>query len=590
MSEDEILKDDVRQKIVDEIEQPENQHRKDEAYRRFEVWRDRTKKFVRHMLRKQLNHTTVEEMEYAMANISVVRKIIDKLAKVYTNGVVRSFDDDGDTECLNLLEKKLKATTNMKTVNRLLKLHRNAALYIKPTQFIDGEGNTKFKPVWQPMSPYLYDVVEQFYDRTKPLVYIFSNYEIRHQHHHGPNTTDSFARRGHGHGHGHGHHQHGDRRDQKIADKKEDTDIDLPKKKYVWWTDKWHFTTMGSGIVDPVTLQPFTDQEDLEKAIINPIEEIPVVDYHIDQEGYYWAEGGEDLIDGGILINALLSNAHHIGVTQGFGQLVLTGRDLPSTVLLGPNKTINLAHNEEEPQPTAQFITSNPPLQDLANQVEMYLALLLTTNNLSTSGISSKLEGGMAAPSGIALALDKAESLEDVKDQRSIFEDGEIPAWRKTAKWIEVFSQQNELDSEFDECKIPVEEDIKTEFKEPNMIMSEAEKLTNLNTRKTLGINTEVELIMDDRGINKEEAEKVLLEIQADKLRKMADMMGEGGHTHELNGERIPSDSVDPGAPHDHGGTVESAPNNPGHIHQSEDGPTGPDIEVGSQEDESQQI
>ena len=55
----------------------------------------------------------------------------------------------------------------------------------------------------------------------------------------------------------------------------------------------------------------------------------------------------------------------------------------------------------------------------------MYIALYLTTNNLSTSGVSTQLSGGNTLPSGVALILDKAESLEDVQDQRQVFIDKE---------------------------------------------------------------------------------------------------------------------------------------------------------------------
>ena len=264
------------------------------------------------------------------------------------------------------------------------------------------------------------------------------------------------------------------------------------------------------------------------------------------------------MVDGGILINSLLTNAHHVGVTQGFGQLVLTGRDLPSTISTGPNKVINLPQEDAEaPAPTAQYITSSPPLDALRSQVETYLALLLTTNNLSTSALNASLEGGMSAASGIALIIDKAESLEDVKDQREIFADKEPQAIRKTALWLEHFNETGQLDSSLDECIIPSEEEVQVEFKDPQVIMSEAEKIADLQARQSLGLNTKIELIMKDRGVPREEAEEILLEIEGEKLKEMLRMMGEG-HTHMLNGQRIPPDNVAEGAPHDHGGTARS--------------------------------
>lgn len=538
-SEEDILNEAIRKQIITEIEAGENQARKAEAYRRYEIWKDRTKDYVRDRLSKYLDPSTVAEMEYALSNISICKKIVGKLAKVYANGVERKFEKDEDTKKLELLDKKLSATAQMKTVNRHLKLQRNALLYIKPVMWKTSEDVEKWKPSWIPMSPFLYDVVEQDSDRTKPLCFILSNYDK-------PKILSSEVAADNGTSVPHKPNgiaplHRGNSRDELIADKKEDEGANESTKIYIWWTDKYHFTTKGSQIVDPSTHEPFEVGEEKE-AILNPIEEKPFIDMHIDQEGHYWAEGGEDLIDGAILINSLLSNSHHIGHTQGYGQLVLTGPKLPSTIKLGPNKSINLEQaSTDEPTPSAEFITASPPLAELQQQIEMYLALLLTTNDLSTTGIASNLSGGVLAPSGIALAIDKAESLEDIKDQREIFSNAERPAWRITAKWLQYFNEQNELDEDFEDLVIPVEGELSVEFKDAQIIMSESEKLEGLNKRKDLGINTMIELIQKDRGCTEDEAKKILKSITEEALERaekaMANQINKDADGNPIEGE-----------------------------------------------------
>lgn len=541
-SEDEILKDDVRKKIIEEIEGTENKRRRSRAYKWHEIWKNKSKRFVRDLLARFLDMDTVQEMEYSLSNISIARKIVDKLAKVYANGVIRKFDDPVNTEALACLEDKLEINMQMKTANKLLKLLRNAVLYIKPVMFLDKEGNQKWRPAWVPMSSHLYDVIEMENDRTKPMVFILSNFErsefdafvggdrvgeLAAQHKISSNTS-AFP---------------GDGIDQKIADKKEDEGETNKGRVYIWWTDKYHFTTKGSEIIDPETGLPplFKDGQNINDFILNPIGQKPFVDLHIDQEGHYWAEGGDDLIDGDLLVNSMLSNYHHIGVTQGYGQLVLMGTNLPNTIKLGPNKTINLSTTGEEggnaSKTEAKFITADPPLDALSRQVEMYVALLLTTNNLSTSGVQSKLSGGIMAPSGIAIALDKSESLEDVKDQRDIFLKGEKRAFKITAEWLQFFDEENILADGFAECKIPLDQSPSIEFQDAQTIMSEKEKLENLKLRKDLGINRAVELIMKDRGVSEEEAQKILLELTKERIEKMAEMMGREGERQEDIGE-----------------------------------------------------
>ena len=105
-NEQDILKIEVRKTIIDEIKGSENQARKHEAYKRYLCYKDKTKDFVIEQLLRQFDQSTVEEMQYCVSNISFVRKIIDKLARVYNNGVMREIvGDEPATENLHALEK-----------------------------------------------------------------------------------------------------------------------------------------------------------------------------------------------------------------------------------------------------------------------------------------------------------------------------------------------------------------------------------------------------------------------------------------------------------------------------------------------------
>ena len=65
----EILKAENRKKIIDEIEGNENKRRKDEAYRRWQVYKDKTSTFVTDLLLEQFSEETVREMSYSITNI-----------------------------------------------------------------------------------------------------------------------------------------------------------------------------------------------------------------------------------------------------------------------------------------------------------------------------------------------------------------------------------------------------------------------------------------------------------------------------------------------------------------------------------------
>ena len=55
--------------------------------------------------------------------------------------------------------------------------------------------------------------------------------------------------------------------------------------------------------------------------------------------------------------------------------------------------------------------------------------------------------------------------------------------------------------------------DISVQFHMPEMIETQAEKITNLVAKMEAGLMTKVEAIMEDRGIEKEEAEVIRDEI-----------------------------------------------------------------------------
>lgn len=540
-SERDVLNPVVRKQIIDEIEGREEQDRRDRAYKRHQCYRDQTKRFVQEALLNQFEQTTVNQMEYAISNISLVKKIIEKLARVYSNGIDRSISDNDDlTAQIQELSKVLDMNTTMKLVNRLLKLQKNTLLYIKPCPY-EKMGEQYVGVKLQPMSPHLYSVVEDYYDRTRPMAIILSNYDQRTKYrvslepskegrtYNTPQPNPS-----------------GDQKDQLIADTPEDSNAaeDADKKRFIWWTGSFHFTTNGKGsIVNPDTGDIIATPSD--EDIANPIEELPFEDFSIDQDGSYWSYGGDDLVDGAVLVNSLISNMNHINVTQGYGQMVMTGKNLPNNTLVGPDKVIKLEYEkDEDPQPTVDFLNSNAPISDLRANIEMYVALLLTTNNLSTTGISMQLNAQGSFASGIALAIDKAESQEDVIDQQQVFLDKEPNVFRKVAKWIEVLKSDGEktIDPELEEFQLPddFERDLEVVFGDPQPIVSESEHLDNLKKRKDLGISTMIDLLkMDQPGLTDEQAESKLKEILKEKLERAQSMMGS---MIEGNGEETEED------------------------------------------------
>lgn len=516
-AESEILDIAVRKKIIEEIEGPENLARKADHYRRQLAYKDAIPRFVRELLEMQLKPETVEEMSYCISNIAISRKVVDKLARVYNNGAKRAFvgpdgkPDDEATTNLNDLEKELDFNSQMKTQNRVLKLHRNAALYIKPCPVVEND-SSYYKLKIEPLAPYLYDVVEQYYDRTMPLAIILSNYAYEQTHY----TTRDAGRLDVKRATNVPPYQGGDGKDQAIADKKEDENRE--KKQYIWWTENYHFTTDETGAILP--------NEAGEVVIENPIKMLPVIPQAVDRAGSFWAEGGNDLTHGAVLINSMITHVLHIGVTQGYGQFWMRGKNPPRNVMVGPNRTIILEQKDaNDPTPEIGFESANPPLDQLRSLIEMYVSLYLTTNNLSTSGVKMDLSSSSFA-SGISLMLDKAESMEDVKDQEQMFLDLEPVAWEVIQKFMRLFQETNTLDPKLEGLLLPEDGEVVVHFPHPDPIISETEKLTNIEKRKALGINTAAELIqLDQPHLTKDQADEKLMQILEERAGRLVRAM-----------------------------------------------------------------
>jgi hypothetical protein len=520
-SEDQILDPAVRKRIIQDIEGQENRSRKNEMYKRYQCYKDRTDVYVLALLLRQFDRDTVEEMRYALSNLGISRKVVDKLARVYKYGVERDLYIAGkeqEDETLIEAARLLKVDQTLKKTNRFFKLFKNTALYIRPM-----DGTIKLSP----LAPYLYDVIEYEDNREKAMCYVLSNYS--------PTTgggitqglavlpgTDGRA------GQTVGSNTFGDGIDQTIADRPEDENLG----KYTWWSDSYHFVTNSKGAI-------VAGPEDAR----NPIEEMPFVNYAEDQDGSFWAQGGNDLTDGAILINSMITNINHIGIVQGYGQLVMTGKDLPKQVKVGPNKAIRLTHEGEDPVPTFRFESANPPLDQLRALVEMYVALLLTTNNLSTSGVASNLSGSQAFPSGIAMLIDKAESMEDVEDQRQVFQDNEPLVWRKVAKWHTLLKSRDELSSELKALTFPDDFDVKATFGDPKPIETERERLETLRLKKELGIISALDLIKQEYPqLTDEQAEEKLAEILEENMKRVAATIGgQGNESNQGNDRRQPN-------------------------------------------------
>jgi hypothetical protein len=491
-SEEMILDPVIRKLIIDEvINGAENIARKNCELRKHEIYRDQNKKWVMHALLKEgYRPQTLARMENRAANISICKKIVNKLAQAYGGGLQRIAEDPQSQESIDLLANKLETNTALKKSDRYRQLFKNAAIQVIPVESREESSPEapKYKIAYKVLAPWEYDVIEDSLDKTKPMVFILTDFPERHQFHYNSLQGSEGYRTA-----GDLKFNEGDAREQLIADSPSDASTS-EQRRLIWWTSKHHFTTDSGG---EIISGPDTD---------NPIGVLPFVNLAMDQDGAFWAKGGEDVVDGSILLNKQLTDINYITFNQGWGQLVIAAKDVPKQIVGGPDNAFIFDVKDGDPTPQVFFASSNPPIAQWLETLRTTLSLLLSTNNLSPRAVSASLDVSNAA-SGIALMIDQSEMTQDVQDVQQLYQDWENYLWRVTQKWHALYHGHQSLVPELQEIPPIDNPRVVLKFHQLRPVVSEAERLDALKKRQELGISSTVDLIMiDNPDLSRDEA------------------------------------------------------------------------------------
>jgi len=530
-NEDDILELEFRKKVITEIKDTPNEHRKLTELRKHEIYRDLNRKWVMHaLLHEGFKTETLSRMENRASNISICRKIINKLAQTYIGGVQRRVEDKNSQGSIDALTRELDINTKLKKSDRYRQLFKNTVVQIvgRPNTIeTKASGESKFEIALKVLAPWEYDVIEDTFDNTQPLVFILTDFPerndvtfdtLRGSQGRRPFSTIDF--------------HEGDRREQTIAD--EPSDKGTEKRTFIWWSAKWHFTTDETGAIIKM---PKPEAPTLEQQIANPIEKLPFMDIHSDQDGNYWATGGTDVIEGSILVNKEITDLNFIKFLQGWGQLVISAKDVPKVLEGGPDNAFVFDVREGDPTPQVFYASSNPNLTAWMDTIKSQVALLLSTNDLSTKMISATLDGVDPA-SGIALLIENAEVTANQQDVQNLYRDKEPILWEIIRRWHRLFSETNSLTEDLQAIPVFEDSDVKLKFNQLKPVVSELEQLNVLEKRKALGLDTIAELLQrDNPDLSLEDAQKRVLELLEEKKMSQQTFMNNIPRKEEPNGE-----------------------------------------------------
>lgn len=508
-NEEQILDVSFRLKVIKEINGQENTDRKKKSFKKYELYKDKIKKYLEEAFKKEgLKPETIALMMNRSTNVAVVRKVVNKLARSYSSGVIRAGESESETKQINQYSDLLDLNKQMKKADRYRELYKNAMIQVLPEYDSESE---RYEITTRVLSPWQYDIIEDHKDRENAKVLILSDYYGEDAAAMWPGSIEQTRT-----------HQRSTLEQSNgvydiIADSAQDQGS--KKKTYIWWSKNFHFTTDINGNIIG-ELSP----DDL----LNPINEETFLTVADDQDGFFWADGGDDLIDGAILVNQLMTDMNSIAYIQGYGQLVVTGKNLPERFTMGPHNALVFDYDEAkgEPKPEVTVINANPPLDSWMKAIEQYVALILSANSLSPATLSTTLNANNF-PSGIAMLIEMSEASNDVNDEQKKFADIEKKLWPKLAQWHNLYYSKNLLTDESKEIGV-MSEDIKLKIKflDPKPATSEKDKLEAIKQRKELGINTLVELIqIDNPSLSSEDAKAKMEEIKLEKETNLKSIM-----------------------------------------------------------------
>lgn len=523
--EEQMLDAAVRKDVVKSIQESSNQKRKNEAKRRHEVYKDKTMKYVMKKLENEgLKEATLKLVQNRASNISVAKKIVNKKARAYKAGCIRTAGNEHLNNQIDLMATLLQFNSGFKKVDRYLHLQRNALPWFVPEYVgTTNDGAREFILKMKVFSPWQYDAIENPRDIDCPIGIILSDYYDAKQSSvipgganqvQGMDATDV---------------KDYDRGGAPIAEGSALTEA-MPAETYIFWGNKYHFTMdKNGGIIR--ALSP----EDL----LNPIQMLPGVPLAKERDEGFWADGGDDLIDGAILINTQITDLNAIMFMQGWGQFVITGPkgSIPKQMETGPHHAMVLTYQPKkgEQKPEVTVVSGNPPIDGWMRAIEQYCALLLSTNNMSPSSIAGKLDAA-SFPSGIAMLFEHSESTEDVSDSQKDFVIAERRAWKVISAWQNYLHERKALAPDFmavGRLPEPNAMEVIPKFHDAREFMPDSERLDNMKKKKDLGIVRQVELIMEENpGMSEEEAMVKLMQIKKERMEEAGRM------AKELNGDQ----------------------------------------------------
>lgn len=403
----------------------------------------------------------IMQLQERIVPINVIKKMVDKLGKVYKVEPIRRPMDlnPGDQDLISSHEASMMINNYMAYSNKMFKLQQQSLIKLYP----DNAGNSRIRVL------------------PSQAFTLFSDDQVNPEK---PTTVVEHM----------------------IYDDTEEN------QRFAVWTDKEHYIINGKGNVVLADMRAMNNEEGK-----NPYGVLPFV--HINQSiDMLYPIRPTDVISVQIAICLLLSDTALAQKYLSWATLLLKGVEGESKLRIGPGAQISLPTNSQGQIPDASYLQPQLNSDEVLRIVDYLIEKLLSTNNISAGTVIGQLQANQSS-SGVSKMLDSIESTEDIGEQRSYFINAEKELWGKLAKnilpvWIKNKQVKPELAGAFSS-----DFELDIVFPEPKPVYSEADKIKTIAEKLKNGFITmkmalkEMNPMMTDDSID-----ELMLEIKNENM------------------------------------------------------------------------
>lgn len=465
-----ILGQGQLQKLVEEINQQEEESRRAEFKKRHDIYRDGGAEYLLEELVREFGTDSIKEMR--IAPINLLKKIVNKKSTLYKKPPVRAAANEKDQALVDYYVNEFDLDVTMQKAQRYFHLFSNLVIYLVPK-----EDRIQIRVV----PPYLYSVVTNQLDQTFADAYLFNSFTEE-----GlilPFDDVPSATGAQGYTREDGVRESGDR-----INSQEDA-LNPENRNYIFWSDQQHMTldASGSPMIDP--------NKDHEEQFLNPWGEMPIVNVAKDRDSEFWATQGKDMISLTMTIQKAWTDLLTYSKHQGYGIPVFIGEEEPTKLEFGVNRAIFLKQKPDGPTPSFSFVSSNPPIGEQKDMIMELLGLLLSTNDMNPKEIGGT-NSARNFSSGFQAMIENADILEAREADKPVFRTVEKQLWHKIRlihNWMFDFGVLNEeaqaLGKFSDELEVGVE------YSDIKPLESESDRIGHVKELMSLGLLTKRQAI-----------------------------------------------------------------------------------------------